>query len=166
MSYRTTINDAQIFGNNEHYEEWMEFIKSKGIQIDEEGCYDGELTDFMEIVDVIETIVMNIEKTREERLNANLAIATTDAAKERIRKEFPSLFNLSNLKERANGKESELYKPNLLDEIIEIVKYGYLFLPYQLVKACEDIIEPDPTCLNRARAYRLKKGCTIKVHAA
>ena len=49
MSYRTTIEDFQIFGNNETYPEWLEFIKSQGITIDEEGNYSGEIHDYKRI---------------------------------------------------------------------------------------------------------------------
>ena len=35
MSYRTYIEDTQIFGNNECYKDWIEFIKSKNIEVDE-----------------------------------------------------------------------------------------------------------------------------------
>ena len=38
MSYRTSVNGVQIFGNNEYYKEWTDFLKSKGIEIDEDGC--------------------------------------------------------------------------------------------------------------------------------
>ena len=47
MAYRTRVNGVQIFGNNEYYEEWAEFLKSKGIEIDEDGCYDGEIDDVL-----------------------------------------------------------------------------------------------------------------------
>ena len=35
MSYRTYVNDTQIFGNNECYPEWINYIKSKGIEVGE-----------------------------------------------------------------------------------------------------------------------------------
>ena len=34
MSYRTYVEGVQIFGNNEGYNEWIEFIRSQGIKID------------------------------------------------------------------------------------------------------------------------------------
>ena len=37
MSYRTYINDTQIFGNHECYEEWIDFIKSQGIDANEDS---------------------------------------------------------------------------------------------------------------------------------
>ena len=35
MSYRTYINGNQVFGNNEYYPEWIEYIESKGIVINQ-----------------------------------------------------------------------------------------------------------------------------------
>ena len=29
MSYRTRVNETQIFGNNEYYQEWIDFIRSE-----------------------------------------------------------------------------------------------------------------------------------------
>ena len=34
MSYRTYIEDKQIFGNNECYKDWIVFIKYKNIEVD------------------------------------------------------------------------------------------------------------------------------------
>lgn len=70
MSYRTKINGKQLFGNNEWYEEWGEYLISKGIEIDDEGLYEGELDNFMEALEVIEKITMNIEAERRERKKA------------------------------------------------------------------------------------------------
>lgn len=56
MAYRTYINDTQVFGDNEYYQEWIKYIESKGITIDEDGGYEGELDDFMEALDVVESI--------------------------------------------------------------------------------------------------------------
>ena len=51
MSYCTYINGTQIFGNNEYYPEWIEFIRKQGIEVDEEGGYDG--TDNQKAIDEI-----------------------------------------------------------------------------------------------------------------
>ena len=67
MSYRTYINNTQVFGNGESYPEWIKYVESKGITVGEEGDYEGELDDFMEALDVIESIVMRLESERRER---------------------------------------------------------------------------------------------------
>ena len=41
MSYRTYVNDVQVFGNNEYYPEWIEFIKTQGIDVNENGNYEN-----------------------------------------------------------------------------------------------------------------------------
>lgn len=76
MSYRTKINGKQLFGNNEWYEEWGEYLISKGIEIDDEGLYEGELDNFMEALEVIEKITMNIEAERRERKKAGKNFST------------------------------------------------------------------------------------------
>ena len=70
MSYKTRVNGKQLFGNNEWYDEWGKYLISKGIKISDEGLYEGELDDFMEALEVIEKITMNIEAERRERKKA------------------------------------------------------------------------------------------------
>jgi hypothetical protein len=65
MSYRTTIESVQLFGNNESYPQWIEFIKSQGISVDADGCYEGDITDFMGAVKAVEEIVMELHQQRE-----------------------------------------------------------------------------------------------------
>ena len=67
MSYRTYINNTQVFGNGESYPEWIKYVESKGITVGEEGNYEGQLDDFMEALDVVESIVMRLESERRER---------------------------------------------------------------------------------------------------
>lgn len=42
MSYRTYVNDVQVFGNDEYYSELIEFIKAQGIDVNEEGYVDWD----------------------------------------------------------------------------------------------------------------------------
>jgi hypothetical protein len=56
MSYRTYVNGFQIFGNNDCYQEWIDFIKSQGITVDEENNYKGDIRDFMGALVCIENI--------------------------------------------------------------------------------------------------------------
>lgn len=72
MSYRTTINGSQLFGNNEFYGEWIDYIKSQGIKIDGNGNYKGEITDFMSALTVIENITMRLHHERICNQNTNL----------------------------------------------------------------------------------------------
>lgn len=73
MSYKTYVNDTQIFGNNESYPEWINYIKSKGIEVGENDSYTGELDNFMEALDVIESIVMKLEAERHENKKNGLS---------------------------------------------------------------------------------------------
>lgn len=66
MSYRTYVNGVQVFGNNEYYDEWIDFIKSCGIQVDEDGAYEGDITDFMGALVVVEKITLQLNQKRDE----------------------------------------------------------------------------------------------------
>lgn len=151
MSYRTYINDTQVFGNNEYYPEWIAYLKSKGIEENEDGCYEGELTDFMEALDIIEEIVMNMEKERRENKKNGERFHAT------------SIFDLGNIYDNVLNNPTE---ESLLDKEMHYVENGYMFLPYAFYKACEDIIEYKGIGLGKhIRIYELKKGCKITVSA-
>lgn len=153
MSYRTKINGKQLFGNNEWYEEWGKYLISKGIEISDEGLYEGELDNFMEALEVIEKITMNIEAKRRERKKAG--------------KEFfsQSIFDNGNIYDSLINDDK--HYESLFDKEKEIIEHGYMFLPIQFFKACEDMLEYTGIDLegNRTYTYKLKDGCKIKVSA-
>ena len=37
ISYKTFVEDTQIFGNGEGYKLWFDFLKAEGIEVSEEG---------------------------------------------------------------------------------------------------------------------------------
>lgn len=146
MSYRTKINGVQIFGNNDYFVEWIDYIKSKGIIVDDDGCYKGTLDNFMEAVDVLESIVISLDKSLIERRTGR------------------SLFDLSSVRDeytREHGSTS------LLDNQLDLIENGYLFLPLTFKNACADVIEIDEYNIDSKhfRNYKLKDGCKIKVEA-
>lgn len=126
MSYRTYINNTQVFGNNECYPEWITYMESKGITVGVDGDYDGEIDDFMEALDVIEAIVIRLETERRERKKNG--------------EEFfsQSIFNLGNIYDDVVEHPAE---ESLLDKEFYYLKNGYMFMPYAFYKACENIIE-------------------------
>lgn len=155
MSYRTTVNGTQIFGNNEYYIEWENFIKSQGIEINEDGCYDGEITDVMGMFDVIDKITRRLIDERHKQVVEGKL--TWD------KKPYKELTDLS---------ESMWLddKTPILEFNIHMIEHAYCFLPYQLFKAVEDIVEKcnhdDPGAVVLGyRCYRLKDGEKIRVHA-
>ena len=152
MSYRTYVNDTQIFGNNECYPEWINYIKSKGIEIGEGGRYTGELDDFMEALDVVESIVMNLEaRKRENKKNGSPFHSE-------------SIFNLGEIYDTVAANPDD---ESLLDKEIEYVNNAYMFMPYAFLKACEDIVEYTGLSFEGKHTgmYKLKDGCKIKVTA-
>lgn len=152
MSYRTKVNGTQIFGNNEWYEEWGEYLISKGIDIDDEGLYEGELDDFMEALEVIEKITMNIEAERRERKKAGEKFFSQ------------SIFDNGDIYNSLINDDK--HYESLFDKEIEIIKCGYMFLPIQFFKAYKDIIEFEGLGLGKhVYKYKLREGCKIKVSA-
>lgn len=145
MSYKTYVNGTQIFGDNESYPEWINYIKSKGIEVGKYDSYTGELDNFMEALDVIESIVIKLEKERRVF-------------------HLKSIFDLGEIYNAvAAGQNDE----SLLDKEIEYVDNAYMFLPYAFLKACEDIVEYTGISVEgrHTRMYKLKDGCKIKVTA-
>ena len=160
MSYRTYANDVQIFGNGEYYSEWFEFLKSQKIEINEEGCYRGEITDFMGAVTTIEKIVLRLNKEQEER-------------KERFggkigRYKIQSLFDFtSNINRVVEQTPDETSGFSVLDKLFDIVNMTYAFMPYVFFQACEEDLETIDaySTPNHFRCFKLKEGKTIHIEA-
>lgn len=155
MSYRTRIQDVQIFGNNEYYEEWIDFLESKGIEVDEDGCYDGEIDDLQGMFNVIDKIT---QRLIEERHN-------------RVKKGEKSL-NGKPITELADLSQSIWLddKTPLLRYNIQIIENAYIFLPYQVYLAVENIIEETNEFYHGYKnwafcTYKLKDGEKIHVSA-
>ena len=183
MSYRTTIEDFQIFGNNETYPEWLEFIKSQGITIDEDGNYSGEISDYMGMLITIENIVLRLEKEkqqeienlRQEEIQAKNSGKETRFFEETLhnpesRYYKRSMFDLSNIYRNIikdmNQKEDYMY--SLYDHLFYATTNFYMFMPYSLYQACKNKLEeckPFSTP-NHFYCYKLKTGETIHVEAS
>ncbi len=152
MSYRTYVNDIQVFGNNEYYPEWGEFITSKGIEIDEDGCYEGEIDDVMGMFEVVDKITRRLINEQHQRV---------------LNKEKDFMGN-------PETELTDLSHSRWLDEKHPILTFNermvsnaYCFLPYQVYLAVEDIIE-ETHCTDSKWAfhtYKLKDGKKISVSA-
>ena len=161
VSYRTYINGTQIFGNNEYYPEWIEFIKSQGIEVDEDdGFYNGEITDFMGALETIEKIVMRLEREFQER--KKLASRLSDK-----NKPISSLFDFSNIaKELEEQDEQCSFNDSLFDKLLYYTRNGYAFMPYSFYMACIDKLETsDDKTKGHFHCYKLKDGEKINVSA-
>lgn len=163
MSYRTYADGVQIFGNNEYYPEWFEFLKTQGIKIDEENCYEGDITDFMGAVSTIENIVMRLHKEREEmieRHNGNLAS-----------RPIVSLFDLRHIPKQLavwdeyTDKTGDTYTGSLLDELMDQINNGYVFMPYTFYLVCQEKLEPTDafSTAKHFHCYQLKDGEKIHI---
>lgn len=162
MSYRTYINHNQIFGNNEYYPEWIDFIKSQGIEVDEEGNYDGQITDFMGALKTIEKITMRLEAEFQERKDAMNRLNNKH-------KPIQSLFDLSNIPAELEDEKNFEIRESLFDKLFRYVRDGYAFMPYTFYLACEDILDlSDAFETDKMHMYcfKLKDGKTINVSAS
>ena len=168
MSYRTCVECVQLFGNNECYPEWLEFIKSQGIEIDDEHCYEGEIHDFMGAIVTIENIVMRLHKEKEdlrEKLGGKIG-----------NKKLYGLFDFTHIVDTIamnnqvdeSGKRLFEYGDSLFDELCGIVNNSYAFMPYTFFVACEDKLEAvgSFTTKDHFYCYKLKDGESIHVKAS
>ena len=157
MAYRTIINNVQVFGNNEYYEEWITFLRSKGFKIDEDGCYDGEIDDVMELFDVIDKITRKLINERHKDV-------------EQGRKNFDG----KPLKEMTDLSDSIWLTDDtpILMFNQQMMECAYCFLPYQVYMAVKDVIEIADNHYEKDGVdwifctYKLKDGEKIKVHAS
>jgi hypothetical protein len=167
MSYRTYIEENQVFGNNEYYPEWLEFIKSQGIEVDDDGCYEGEIHDFMGALVTIENIVMRLYKEtedRRERLGGKIG-----------NKKIYGFFDMTHIADTIamnnqvdeNGKRLFECGDSLFDELCGVINNSYAFMPYAFFVSCEDKLEPVDsfTTKDHFYCYKLKDGETISVKA-
>lgn len=165
MSYRTRVNEVQIFGNNEYYSEWIEFIKSQRIEVDDDGCYDGEITDVMGALKTIEKIVMQLEKEyREEKVDKWEDNYITDSESGKL---YKSIFNFSYIYDKVVNDEEKKYSNHLTDLLINIKNNSYLFMPLAFLQACGESIKKGEVSRTEGRiyTYSLVEGKKIKVHA-
>ncbi len=117
MSYRTYVNGVQIFGNNDSYDEWFEFLRKEGVKIGSDGEYDGYITDVDGALEVVCGIAFK-ECGGFEIGNPMDFSRTIDAFKIRETK----------------GKTLVGFCEYIMDN-------AYVFLPVQFLKAISDEVE-------------------------
>ena len=135
MSYRVSLDDYQIFGNNEEYEEWDDFIRSQGIEIDEEGSYDGEITDVMGIFVTINKIIRRLQKEFHEKV-----VNQSPKEVEYYKKEGKTRFIHHEITDLSGSMFLTEDTP-WLEFNLEIMQNSYCFLPYQVFQAIKPKIE-------------------------
>ena len=151
MSYRTYINGVQLFGNNESYPEWDNMLVKQGIEISSDGKYDGELTDFMAMLEALEQIVM--------RLELDYRVTTTNLSL------FDNRWIYDDTKtELLNDNE---YGLSLFDRLMDFRDNSYIFLPVVAYESCKNQLVPSKRwgTEKHLRCYELKQGETIHVEA-
>ena len=155
MSYRTYVNGTQIFGNNDGYDEWFDFLKSKGVEIDEDGLYDDYIDDLQGMFEIIDKITKQLIDERHEQVVKGETNWNGEPYKE-----------LTDLSESIYLDD----KTPILMYNIQMINHAYCFLPYQVFLAVEDIIEKaDKPHIGEKEwyfcSYKLKDGEKIHVSA-
>ena len=126
MAYRTRVNDREVFGNNECYVDWIDFIKSKGIVVDEDGNYEGDIDDVMGMFAIVDKITRKlIAECHEEVVKG---VRTFD---DKPKRELTDLTGSMWLDDAT---------PLLIFNQMVVENY-YCFLPYQFYLAVKDKIE-------------------------
>ena len=158
MSYRVKIDGCQIFGNNESYALWDDFVKSQGITIDTEGNYDGYTTDVEGMFKVIDKITRKNIADRHRRV---LAGEKKIGGKEAI-KELADFTDSIFLKDDTPILEFDEY----------IARNAYIFLPLQVKNILMDkIVRADDRYKDDIvdwsfASYKLKDGEKIHLSAS
>ena len=140
MSYRVWVNSHQLFGNNESYPEWEEWVKSQGIKIGEDGDYNFYTHDFNGMMQAVEKIVIRLIKERHQDV-----IKGRKYFDFRIHKEVPyhELGDYSNFLEEVE-KDQEIQNNKIYSfhyHLRNIIENGYFFLTYRLFDICRDKLE-------------------------
>ena len=168
MSYRTYVNGIQIFGNNECYPEWIDFLRTQGVYVDDNCCYKGSIKDVMGAIAALEKIVVRLEDERRDKIRS---LGVKDTALNNKRR-LTSLFNFTReyddfLEEDEANSDTNIGS-SITDKVLDIREYSLVFLPSQFIDACADAIEKDePFSFPRHfNCYKLKEGCEITVKAS
>ena len=156
MSYRTRIEGTQIFGNNDYFKEYTDFLKANDIIENEDGVYDGYITDVKGLFEVIDVITKKLIKEQHERV-------------EKGEKDWDD----KPLREMADFSDSMWLddKTPVLWFNFRTIKEAYIFLPYQVYKAVENKLEPADKPYEKDEiiwfgcSYKLKEGEKIHVYA-
>lgn len=173
MSYRTTINGIQVFGNNESYEHWDEYIRSQGIEINEEGCYEGDISDFHGAVTALENIVKDLMDQRKadwEKIRHQVEKVLDEDPENEWALHQKSILTRS-LLDFSNYETDILeHQDSILDTLFEITSAAYAFFPYILYTACRSQLErmdptQEPDGTYRIHNFKFKAGQSAHVKA-
>lgn len=160
MSYRTVIEGVQIFGNNECYADWIDFVKSNGITVDKDDCYEGDITNVEGLFKVIDKITKKIIADQHERV---------------VRKEKTLTYkgDIQPCREMTDFSNSMWLSDNtpLLMFNKMIIKQSYAFFPYVVFQAVKSKIVPcepykDDTVEWYCCSFKIKDGEKIHIRAS
>ena len=137
MAYRTYVGttgkkNIQILGNNESYEPFIYELQRQGIEVNEDGCFSGDIKDLQPIIDVLEKYIMDINEHTMKYKNRNI-------------------FDMTPSKEQIDSM-------GLTMSLVELRENAYIFVTANLIEYLGDnigLIYDEK--LNRF-VYKIKKG--------
>lgn len=159
MSYRTTVEGVQIFGNDEYYADWIDFVKSNGIVVDEDDCYEGDIIDVEGLFKVIDRITKKIIANQHERVSRGETTFTC-RGKEPCRE----------MTDFTNSVWIDDDTPLLMSNRM-IIENSYFFVPYILFNAVKGKIVPcdvyeDDKIEWHCCSFKIKDGEKIHIRAS
>ena len=119
MSYRITVNDVQIFGNNEYPSHFLDFLKESGVKMDEDCLFNhtfnvGEF----DVMKAISAIEKDVEDYSEE---ISCSLWDFRDKEKRIQKH------------KGNPEMTEF--ASIFENALEIYNNGYIFMPVLFVQS-------------------------------
>ena len=168
MAYRTKVNGVEVFGDNNYPYGWIDFIKSQGIEVDEEGRYEGNIKDIEGAIDVIEkSIMLREEEARERAAECGARLRRMGCEEEKIDPlVIMTLGNKSIFDFRyVFDNKKEHPKKNLTFELMDLYKHAYIFDSCHFIEACGNSIKWIWMAEKEDMGYILKPGKTVHICA-
>ena len=135
MSYHVYIDGVQLFGNDEDIPAWNDFIKSQGIKIDEDThAYEGEITDFMRMIECLELIVQNIQSNLNPIFKGPKDESLSFLGNQQSILDYSYIFD--RLNDHVTSGPTLGKGTSLLDELLDVVNNGRGFTPYLAYLIC------------------------------
>jgi len=154
MSYCTSIEGVQIFGNSEYYADWIAFVESNGIVVDEEGRYEGDITDVEGMFKVIDEMVRKRIADQHEKVSRGETTYTCKG-KEPCREatDFSHSMWIDD--------DTPLLMSNRM-----IIENSYFFIPYMVFNAVKGKIVPCNAYEWYCCSFKIKDGEKIHIEAS
>lgn len=166
LSYHVYIDNVQLFGNDEDIPAWNEFIRSQGIEINEETHeYEGEITDFMGMIVCLEQIVLQVQADLEPIFKSQKEPILSFRGNQQSILDYSHIFD--SLRNQESFGHTYGKGTSLFEELFDVVNNGRGFLPYLAYVVCKPKLKPAKvfSTPNHFHCFEFKPGCSCHVKA-